>query len=85
MQNIKLRPSKRSDSQLNNTEIFNLLSKTEINISILLLSNWVILPPKELYVITGMKPAHVMVCCPVWLVHLCKYDNCKTSNGTIIS
>lgn len=28
------------------------------------------LPPKELYIITRMKPAHVMVCSPVRLVHL---------------
>lgn len=30
------------------------------------------LPPKELYIITRMKPAHVMVCSPVRLVHLCQ-------------
>ena len=31
------------------------------------------LPPKELYIITRMKPAHVMVCSPVRLVHLCQW------------
>lgn len=31
-----------------------------------------ILPSQELYIITRMKSAHVMVCCPVRLIHLKK-------------